>query len=107
MAIDFNAQEFQLFLRQFERGSVVLFAGAGFSIGARNSMDQDPPLATPLADALARECWPYSGEELSVVYEEAQKQLGTQRLWQFLEYRYRGCKPAEWHRAIAHLIWYR
>jgi NAD-dependent SIR2 family protein deacetylase len=108
MAIDFGAQEFQLLLRQFERGSVVLFAGAGFSVGARNSLGQDPPLGTPLAEALAHECcWAYSGEELSIVYDEAQKQLGTERLRQFLNSRYRDCTPAEWHKLAAQLIWYR
>ena len=62
MPIDFNSQEMQLLLRQFERGNVVLFAGAGFSIGARNIRGEDPPLGGPLADALARECgWDYSG----------------------------------------------
>jgi hypothetical protein len=62
MPIDFKAQEIQLLLRQFEQGNVVLFAGAGFSVGARNSRGEDPPLGGQLADALARECgWDYAG----------------------------------------------
>ena len=46
-------------------------------------------------------------EELSVVYDEAQKHLGTQGMRDFLNTRYRDCTPAEWHRIVAQLIWYR
>lgn len=106
--IDFNTQEMQLLLRQFERGNVVLFAGAGFSLGARNARGEDPPLGGQLAEALARECgWDYSGEELGVVYDEAQKHLGTQGLRDLLNSRYRDCVPAAWHSLVAKLLWYR
>jgi hypothetical protein len=44
MAIDLNSQEMMLLLRQFEKGNAVLFAGAGFSIGAESRTGMDPPL---------------------------------------------------------------
>ena len=55
-APDLKSHEFQLLIRQFERGNVVLFAGAGFSIGARNRLGQDPPLGSDLSKALAADC---------------------------------------------------
>ena len=64
MPIDFNSQELRLLLRQSEKGNVVLFAGAGFSLGARNPRGTDPPLGPQLAEALALECgWKYEGED--------------------------------------------
>ncbi len=108
MAIDFNSQELKLLLRQFERGNVVLFAGAGFSVGARNSRDTDPPLGHQLAEILASECkWQYGGEELGVVYEQAQKHLGSQGMNTVLRSLYKNCTPAKWHYIIPKLFWYR
>jgi ABC-type dipeptide/oligopeptide/nickel transport system ATPase subunit len=108
MPIDFNAHEVKLLLRQFERGSVVLFAGAGFSLGARNSRGVDPPLGQRLAETLASECgWRYDGEELGTVYEQAQKHLGTERMNAVLREMYGDCTPAPWHYLVAGLLWYR
>lgn len=106
--VDLNSQELQLLLRQFEKGSVVLFAGAGFSLGARNSVGVDPPLASQLCEILTSECgWKYSGEELSLVYEQAQKHLGTTGLNDILSHYYKDCIPAPWHAIIPTLVWYR
>ena len=105
---DFNSQELQLLLRQFERGNVVLFAGAGFSIGAKNTLGQDPPLAGDLCRALANDCgWVYDNEELAVVFAQAQKYLGTQGLNERLFTYFRNCAPASWHRIIPRLYWSR
>ncbi len=52
--IDTNSHEFQILLRQFEKGNVALFAGAGFSIGAKNSIGTDPPLGAELARILGK-----------------------------------------------------
>src|SRR5207245_728264 len=95
---DFNSQELQLLLRQFERGNVVLFAGAGFSIGAKNTLGEDPPLAPDLCRALAGDCgWTYDNEELAVVFAQAQKYLGTPGLNERLFTYFRCCTPASWH----------
>jgi hypothetical protein len=59
-------------LRQFEKGNVVLFAAAGFSLGAKNPRGTEPPLGSQLAEILAQECgWKYEGEDLGIVYEQA------------------------------------
>ena len=108
MAIDTNSHEFQILLRQFEKGNVVFFAGAGFSIGARNTMGTDPPLGAELARILARECgWLYNGEDLPSVYDQAQKHLGSKELQDVLARYYRDCKPADWHIQLSFLQWYR
>lgn len=108
MPIDFNSQELRLLLRQSEKGNVVLFAGAGFSLGARNPRGTDPPLGPQLAEALALECgWKYEGEDLGIVYEQAQKHLGTNELNAVLRGLYKDCVPAPWHHLIPKLFWYR
>ncbi len=108
MAIDFNSQELKLLLKQFEKGNVILFAGAGFSLGARNSKGVDPPLGSSLAEALAIECgWKYEGEDLGIVYEQAQRHLGTTGLNNVLRSLYKDCVPAQWHYLIPKLFWYR
>jgi hypothetical protein len=108
MPIDFNSQELKLLLRQFEKGNVVLFAGAGFSVGAKNSLGTDPPLGAQLAKVLASQCgWQHEGEELGVVYEQAQKHLGSQGMNDTLRSLYKNCVPAAWHYIVPKLFWYR
>jgi hypothetical protein len=108
MAIDTNSHEFQLLSRQFEKGNVVLFAGAGFAAGAQNLLGTDPPLGPDLTRVLAKECgWPDSGEDLPTVYDQAQKHLGSKGLNELLAKYYRDCKPAPWHLQLASVFWYR
>lgn len=108
MAIDLSSHEMKLLLRQFEKGNVVLFAGAGFAVGARNARGSDPPLGPQLAEILASECgWKYEGEELGIVYEQAQKHLGSDGLNGVLRSLYKDCIPAAWHHIIPNLFWYR
>lgn len=108
MPIDFNSHELKLLLRRFEKGNVALFAGAGFSLGARNLRGTDPPLGPQLAEILASECgWKYEGEDLGIVYDQAQKHLGSASLNGLLCGLYRGCVPALWHLLIPNLFWYR
>jgi hypothetical protein len=108
MPIDFDSQELKLLLRQFEKGNVVLFAGAGFSLGAKNPRGTDPPLGAQLAETLASECgWKYDGEDLGIVYEQAQKHLGSKELNSKLCSLYKDCAPAPWHHLIPKLYWSR
>src|SRR3989442_3342441 len=77
MPIDLNAQAVQFLLRQFQNGNVVLFAGAGFSMRARNTFKKDPPTGRELSELLANESgWHYTDESLPVVYAQARKHLG-------------------------------
>ncbi len=108
MPIDFNSQEIQLLLRQFEKGNVVLFAGAGFSLGAKNLKGTEPPLGGQLAEILAQECgWKYEGDDLGIVYEQAQKHLGSKELNSVLCSLYKDCAPARWHHFVPLLYWSR
>ncbi len=108
MPIDTNSQEFQLLLRQFEKGNVVLFAGAGFSLGAANRSGDDPPTGKDLAKLLAERCgWTYRDEELPIVYAQARTHLGSETLWGFLDELYKDCTPSAWQHAVTELLWYR
>lgn len=108
MPLDINAAEIQLLLRQFERGDVVLFAGAGFSVGARNQRQEEPPTSRQLCELLASECgWKYEDEDLPTVYEQAELHLGTNRLRELFARVYRDCSPAPWHETLSQWFWYR
>lgn len=108
MPVDQTSHEFLLLLRQFEKGNVVLFAGAGFSLGARNSRHFDPPDATSLAKMLATECgWDYHDEDLAVVYAQAERHLGSRELRNVLRSLYQNCVPSDWHRHVPRLCWHR
>lgn len=94
--------------RQIERGDIVLFAGAGFSLGATNRRGESPPLGAELAILLSERCgWDYHGDHLSDVYAQAEKHLGTSGLQSFLEEHYLNCTPAPWHQLITHFCWHR
>src|SRR5260370_201723 len=106
--IDFDTHEIRLLFSQFKKGNVVLFAGAGFSLGARNPRGGDSPLGPQRAETLAAECgWKYEGEDLGIVYEQAQKHLGSDGLNGVLYSLYGDCVPADWHQIIPRLFWYR
>lgn len=108
LKIDIAEPDLRLLLNQFKTGSVVLFAGAGFSLGAISGVGKEPPLATELPALLAAECGvAYAGEDLAVVYDYAQKRLGTEKLHSFLSSYYRGCQPAAWHLLIPQILWSR
>lgn len=108
MPIDLSAQAFQFLLRQFQSGNVVLFAGAGFSVGAQNRLKKDPPTGRDLSELLAEESgWKYDGEDLPVVYSQARMHLGASGLNGLLAELYKDCVPTNWHSLIASLYWYR
>ena len=108
MPIDTSSPDFKLLLRQFAKGQVVLFAGAGFSLGAKNMRGNEPPDARSLAEHLAAECcWEYTGEDLSVVYAQAEFHLGSAALRELLASLYCELAPASWHHLIAEIYWHR
>ena len=107
MSIDPDSLDLQLLYRQYERGNLVLFAGAGFSIGGNNSQGNSPPLSTQLCEILASECgWKYGGEELPVVYDQARRHL-EQKINGILAFLYKEVKPAPWHGFASNLFWHR
>jgi len=108
VTVDFSVADLRFFINQLEKGRVVLFAGAGFSAGAKTPSGQEPPLSTQLAQLLCKECgWEYGGDELALVFEQAEKHLGTQGLYSFLERHFLHCSPADWHRLIPPICWHR
>lgn len=93
--------------RGIEDGRIVLFLGAGASLGSLNAEHTDPPLATDLAKAIAEKAgWKYSAEPLGTVYAAAESVLGTE-LIRFLVSKYKNCKPSPQYISIAKLPWTR
>jgi hypothetical protein len=108
MAIDWTAGNLPFLRKQLERGQVILFAGAGFSFDARNEANARPPLGADLAKMLAdRASMPFNGESLPVVYDAAQKHLGSQSLWSFLKELYVIQTYPDWYSIVASIAWNR
>jgi hypothetical protein len=108
MEPDWKAGNLPFLRKQLECGSVILFAGAGFSFDAHNFGGNRPPLGLDLAKLLAeRVGLHYGGEPLPVVYDSAQKRLGTQSLWSYLKelYDIQSCK--DWYKIVSAIAWSR
>lgn len=91
----------------FLEGRLILFLGAGASVGSTNSLQQSPPLSKALAKLMAEKCgWVYDGERLSVVYAAARKQMAAQ-LDDLLAQLYSHCKPSPEYVLLAQYPWTR
>lgn len=91
----------------FLEGRLILFLGAGASVGSVNTVDESPPLSKDLAKLLADRCgWTYNGERLSVVYAAARKQLALQ-LDDLLARHYQHCRPSQEYVTLARYPWAR
>lgn len=89
-------------------GKVILFLGAGASIGSTNSQKESPPLGEKLAELIAmRAGWNYEGEPLGVVYSAAKQQLGQAELDKLLAVHFRNCHPSNEHKVISRFPWAR
>lgn len=108
MSIDWNTPDLVFLKKQLQSGKVILFAGAGFSVDAKNSQDASPPLGASLAELLATAAgYTYSGEALPVVYEAAQKALGTHAMWDLLRKHYEITALADWYQIVRAITWNR
>jgi tetratricopeptide (TPR) repeat protein len=108
MAIDWNDTPFVYLKNKLLTGQVVLFAGAGFSLGAMNQFNAPPPLGIRLAELLATEAGEaYSGESLPTVWEAVQPIIGTNRLWAFLQEHYGIKSVADWYSIVGGISWHR
>lgn len=88
-------------------GRVILFLGAGASIGSMNSKQKSPPLGYQLAEKIAHKVgWEYTNESLGVVYSAAKKHL-AQELDSMLVELYRNCNPSKEYEFIASIPWAR
>lgn len=89
-------------------GRVILFLGAGASVGSENSFHDSPPLGGALAAALAKKVgWEYQNEPLSAVYSAALSKLGAQELESFLASYYRNVRPSAALNILARIPWAR
>lgn len=108
MPIDWTTPDFVFLRRQLELGRVVLFAGAGFSLGARNRHGEAPPLGNKLAEQLALQAGlPYKGDPLPQVYEATIPIIGGNRLWAYLSELYTVERCADWYQKAASVTWHR
>jgi hypothetical protein len=108
MTLEMESNDLALLVRQMERGQLVLFAGAGFSCGAKSGFNKEPLLANDLARILAEECGQsLQDESLADVYAFAETRLGTQRLHSILKTYYKDCTPASWHYLVCRIFWRR
>ncbi|KUJ72839.1 SIR2 family protein [Thiomicrospira sp. WB1] len=91
----------------FLNGRLVLMLGAGASIGCKNSLGEDPPLADALAKLLAKEIGEeYSNEDLSEVYTAAKESMGNQ-IHLFFEKYYKHCQPSNEYKKLVQYPFFR
>jgi tetratricopeptide (TPR) repeat protein/GTPase SAR1 family protein len=108
MTIDWNDTPFIYLKNKLLTGQVILFAGAGFSLGSKNQFNEVPPLGGKLAELLAKEAGEaYGGESLPTVWEAVQPIIGTNRLWAFLQEHYTVKSAAEWYSLAGSVSWFR
>src|SRR5438105_7231707 len=108
MAADLSSSEFQFLFSQIEKGNVILFCGAGFSVDSINRAGSSPPLSGALARALAALAGlSYSDEPLSQVYKAAQKRVGTAILHEFLRAHYSINSWDSWYSTVSSFVWHR
>lgn len=90
-----------------DNGRLVLFLGAGASVGCNDGNGRALLLGSELAEILAKEAgFSYVGEPLSQVYAAATEKLGG-RVNRILEERYKHCAPSSALRIIAEFPWAR
>lgn len=88
-------------------GRVILFLGAGASIGSTNSLGENPPLGGQMAERIAQKVgWSYQDEPLSTVYAAARSTIGSE-LDNLLVANYRNVKPSAAYIAISKYPWAR
>lgn len=108
MAPDWNSGDFLFLQNQLRAGKVCLFAGAGFSVNARNAHGQSLPLGGPLAKLLAEKAGlPFNGEALPAVYEAVEPTIGTKNLTSYLRELYAVQECDEWYKLAMSVCWYR
>lgn len=96
-------------LNRIKRGQVVLFLGAGVSVGSTNRKGKSPPMAAELAAELSSESGiPFhADDDLSTVASNAQRRLGEHAYWSFLKERYQNCRPSQSLKVLANYPWRR
>lgn len=108
MAIDWTSNELTFLARNLERGNVVLFLGAGFSVDAKNAQGHALPLGGALAQLLAEKAsLTYNGESLTNVYQAVQPIIGENEIWRFLKETYHATAYADWYSILPRCSWYR
>jgi len=108
MSIDWSEPGLAFLRTQLLVGRVSLFAGAGFSLGARNKFAEPLPLGGTLAELLARKAGiDYHNESLPTVFEAVEPMIGTKHLWNYLSELYSVVQVESWYRTMASLTWFR
>jgi tetratricopeptide (TPR) repeat protein/cold shock CspA family protein len=94
-------------VEQMKRGKVVLFLGAGASIGSKLPAGDKPPIGIELRDRIAKR-FLASYEEtdsLSWVADLAESNSDLVTLQQFVAEQYKGLIPAEFHNLLPSFSW--
>lgn len=97
-------------LEQVRKGRVVLFLGAGVSVGSKNQLEESPPMGGRLAEILSDECSiPYdpAEDDLPTVAANAKRQLGDRAYWRLLQQNYQHCKASDSLRSLSQYPWHR
>lgn len=94
-------------LKAITHGELILFLGAGASLGCRSNNGKPIPMSNELAKEMACEAgFSYENEALDAVYEAAREKLGI-RLNNFLEGKFKHSISSEEYENISKYTWRR
>lgn len=93
--------------QRMAQGQVILFLGAGASIGSRNSLGQDPPLGFRLTEILGQACGIIHSpsDSLAFAMGTAINKLGQEGVWRLLRTHYLKCTPSPALKLLARYYW--
>ncbi len=94
-------------IEQIRLGRTVLFLGAGATLGAQTSNNQEPPLADELSRRIAERFLTegYSSKSLAWVSSVAISASDIFTVQDFIAEQYRDLQPAAWHYLIPTFLW--
>lgn len=103
--------EFAEFLcNRLQSGKVMIFLGAGASIGSKNQLQTDPPVVSKLCDIIAGEIsinFDPMVDSFRSLSQVAERKLGTRQYYDLLRLHYQHCAPSSEYRSLAKYNWKR
>jgi hypothetical protein len=108
LTLSSQSSDLEALIRGVKGGAYCLLLGAGASLGAKNSLGQDPPLGRKLTSILLDACELEPDEfiSLSRAYDAARSILGDDKVIQILQDQFSHCVPG-WQTLIPTFVWNR
>jgi hypothetical protein len=94
-------------LRRIASGRALLFLGAGFSVGAKNVDDEEPPTARTLAHKISSLAGIPEDDDLKYASEYCLRNGHAKRLMRFLSHKFTIKEATKAHKSVSRAPWRR